>query len=58
MLPLRVVFGGDRMSNLYVALFGWMPAGLATICIGVVTIFFIVTVLHIIRFVMDIIPFV
>lgn len=45
------------MVSLFTSLFGWMPPDIATICIGVVVIFFLITVLNIIRFILDILPF-
>lgn len=39
------------------ALFGWMPPILAIICSGAVFLFFLVAVLRLIAFILDIIPF-
>jgi hypothetical protein len=40
------------------SLFNWMPAGLKAICIGALVIFFIWSLLCLIRLIMDILPFV
>lgn len=45
------------MMRFFTSFFGWLPLELQTLCIGVVVIFFIVTVLRIIRFVLDLLPF-
>lgn len=45
------------MGKFYVALLGWLPLPLQIICVGVIAIFFIVTILHLIAFILDIIPF-
>lgn len=45
------------MSGLFVSLFGWMPPLLVLICTGVVAIFFVTALLHLIAFVLDLIPF-
>lgn len=45
------------MGRFYVALLGWLPWPLQVVCIGVVAIFMIVTLLHLIAFILDIIPF-
>lgn len=45
------------MIQLFTALFGWMPPVLALICTAVVFIFFIVSLLHVIAFILDLIPF-
>lgn len=45
------------MSAFFIALFGWMPPLLIIICTGVVAIFFITTLLHLIAFILDVIPF-
>lgn len=45
------------MSTLFVALLAWLPAPLALIGMGAVALFIIYTVLHLIRFVLDLIPF-
>lgn len=46
------------MFNFFVSLFAWLPPVLQTVCACVVMIFFLVTILHIVRFVLDLIPFV
>lgn len=45
------------MMSFFTSFFGWMPIELQTLCIAVVVIFFVVTVLRIVRFVLDLIPF-
>lgn len=45
------------MLSLLTSLFEWMPLELQTLCIGVVVIFFIVSVLRIVRFILDLLPF-
>lgn len=46
------------MGALFSALFGWMPFLLQVICTGIVAIFFIVSALHVIAFILDLLPFV
>ena len=46
------------MSSLFTSLFGWMPPMLALICSAVVFLFFIVSILHVISFILDLIPFI
>ena len=38
-------------------LFAWMPFPLYIICTGVVALFFLMTALHLVRFILDLIPF-
>ena len=45
------------MTGFFTALFGWMPPMLALICSAVVFLFLLVSVLHIICFIIDLIPF-
>lgn len=45
------------MSTMFVALFGWMPPVLQVVCTGVVVLFCLSTVLNIIKFIWDLIPF-
>ena len=45
------------MLSFFTSLFTWMPPVLANICIGVVVIFFLVTVLRIVKFILDLLPF-
>lgn len=45
------------MTQFFYALFGWLPPGLEVLCCGVVFIFFVVTLLHLICFILDLIPF-
>lgn len=45
------------MINLFTVLFGWMPPMLALICSAVVFLFFLISFLHIICFIIDLIPF-
>ena len=45
------------MAAFFYALFGWMPPILQIVCCGVVAYFFLVTVLHLIRFILDLFPF-
>lgn len=45
------------MADLIISLFGWMPPLLVTICAGAVFLFFLVAILRLIAFILDIIPF-
>lgn len=45
------------MINMINQLFGWMPPILAAVCIGIVAIFTLVTVLKVIKLILDVIPF-
>ena len=45
------------MSGFFISLFGWMPPGLVLLCSGVVFIFFLVSFLHLVCFILDLIPF-
>lgn len=45
------------MMSFITSLFGWMPPELQLLCIGVVALFFLFTVLNIVRFIFDLIPF-
>lgn len=45
------------MLSFFTSLFTWMPPLLQTLCIGVVVIFFLVTILRIVKFILDILPF-
>ena len=45
------------MSLFFYSLFGWMPPLLAIISCGVVSIFFFFRALHLVRFLLDLIPF-
>lgn len=45
------------MSALVGTLLVWMPLPFKLIALGVVAIFFVFTVLHIVRFIMELIPF-
>lgn len=45
------------MSHVFNLLFAWLPAPLALVCAGVVALFFIFTGLHLVRFILDLIPF-
>ena len=46
------------MLNMFNALFGWMPPVLAAVCIGLVAIFTIVTILKVVKLILDVLPFV
>lgn len=45
------------MKELFLALLGWLPAPLYAVASVVVTLFFLFTLLHLIRFILDVIPF-
>ena len=45
------------MTDLFSLLLGWMPLPLALICSGVFSFFVFTSVLHLIAFILDIIPF-
>lgn len=45
------------MISLMSLLFGWMPLPLAIICTGVLFFFVVGTLLHLIKFILDLIPF-
>lgn len=45
------------MMSFFTSLFVWMPIELQLVCIGVVALFFLFTILNIVRFIFDIIPF-
>lgn len=45
------------MSTMFISLFGWMPPVLQVVCTGVVILFCLSTILHIIRLVWDVLPF-
>lgn len=45
------------MLEMLISLFAWMPPVLAVIVIGALAIFFIITLLRFIQFVLDLIPF-
>lgn len=45
------------MWSFFTSLFSWLPSDLQLVCSGVVVIFFLVTLLRIVRFVLDLIPF-
>lgn len=46
------------LSGAVLAMLEWLPASLQLICIGVVAIFVISTIMRLVSFVLDIIPFV
>lgn len=45
------------MLSFFTSLFVWLPPCLQVLCSGVVAIFFIVIVLRVVRFILDLIPF-
>lgn len=45
------------MLGFFLTLFDWMPSGLFLVCSGVVIIFFLVSILHLVCFILDLIPF-
>jgi hypothetical protein len=45
------------LISFFTALFGWLPPALQIIAIGVVAIFFVLTILRLIAFILDVIPF-
>ncbi len=45
------------INSLFFALFGWMPLPLIIVCCGAVMLFFLVAVLRLIAFILDLIPF-
>ena len=45
------------MHLFFANLLGWLPYPLDVICIGVLALFFLFTALHLISFILDIIPF-
>ena len=46
------------MHSMIIGLFGWMPMPLQLVCTGVVATFLFITILHIVRFILDLIPFI
>lgn len=46
------------MMEFIISLFAWMPPPLPVICGGAVVIFFVITLLHLWSFFLDLIPFV
>lgn len=45
------------MLDFFLPLFSWMPHPLPGICGGAVIIFFIITIIHLLKFIIDIILF-
>ena len=45
------------MTALFVSLLGWLPLPLQLAGAGIIALFFFVTALHLVRFILDIIPF-
>ena len=45
------------LVNYFVSLVGWLPVPLNVIAVGVICLFFLFTVLHLVAFILDIIPF-
>lgn len=45
------------MAQHIISMLAWLPAPLNIVCIGVVALFFLFTVLHLIAFILDIVPF-
>ena len=45
------------MHTLFVLLVGWLPSPLNIIAIGVIGIFFLICFLHLVCFILDLIPF-
>lgn len=45
------------ISTFIYPLFGWLPPVLQIVCFGVVSIFFLVTALRLVAFILDLIPF-
>lgn len=48
---------GNIVAQLFYALLGWLPTPLYVACVAVIALFFLFTTLHIVRFVLDLIPF-
>lgn len=46
------------MISFYVNLIAWMPAVLQVICTGVIAIFFLMAIVNLIAFILDLIPFI
>lgn len=45
------------MVSMFTSLLGWLPPVLQVVCAGVIALFVLATVLNIIRFILDLIPF-
>lgn len=45
------------MVSMFTSLLGWLPPVLQIVCVGVITLFVLSTMLNIIRFILDLIPF-
>lgn len=45
------------MLNMITQLFGWMPPVLSVVCICVVSIFVILTLMKLVKLILDVIPF-
>lgn len=44
------------MLTMFASLFGWMPPVLQVLCVGALAIFLIITVLRLVMFILDLIP--
>lgn len=44
------------MLSMFFSLFSWMPTVLQVICIGALAIFFIIIILRLVIFILDLIP--
>lgn len=45
------------MTAFIYGLFAWMPPVLQAVCVGAVSLFFLFTALHLVKFILDLIPF-
>lgn len=45
------------MKQFFLSLLAWLPFPFNVVCTIVVTLFFLFTLLHLIRFILDLIPF-
>lgn len=45
------------MVSIFMAMLSWLPGPLWVIAYAVVSLFFIFTLLHLVRFILDLIPF-
>lgn len=45
------------MISFIASLLTWLPAPLIAVCAGVVVIFFVAVILRVVRFILDVIPF-
>ena len=46
------------MVELFISLLGWLPVKLLLICAAVIALFFFFVLLHFIKFILDLLPFI